>query len=73
MIRGSGTGSNRGYREVGSACLAERRAIETIAHGAATTPFIGFGERLRFEVFDGAGQSVFGAINQRFVATAGSA
>lgn len=67
FVLGSGTVSNRGYREVGSACLAERRAIETIDHGAATTPFMSYGERLRFEVFDAAGKSVFGAIEHRLV------
>lgn len=63
----SGTFSNREYARVGSACLAERRAIETIATGAAATPFLRFGERLRFEVLDGQGRSVFGAIDHRMV------
>jgi fumarylacetoacetate (FAA) hydrolase len=67
FVLGSGTVSNKGYREVGSACLAERRAVETIDHGEARTPFIQFGERLRFEVMDESGQSVFGAIDNRFV------
>ena len=67
LILGSGTVSNRGHREVGSACLAERRAVETIDTGAAQTPFMAFGERLRFEVLDAAGTSVFGAIDQCFV------
>lgn len=71
-VLGSGTFSNRNYREVGSACLAERRAIEVIAHGEARTPFLKFGERLRFEMLDGDGRSVFGAIDHRMV-KAGSA
>lgn len=71
-VLGSGTFSNRNYREVGSACLAERRAIEVIAHGEARTPFLKFGERLRFEMLDGEGRSVFGAIDHRMV-KAGSA
>ncbi|MES2264875.1 MAG: fumarylacetoacetate hydrolase family protein [Pseudomonadota bacterium] len=66
-ILGSGTVSSRNYKEVGSACLAERRAIETIENGEAVTPFLRFGERLRFEVCDAQGQSVFGAIDHRMV------
>jgi len=54
--------------EVGSACLAERRALETIAHGEARTAFLRYGDRLRFEVKGSDGQSVFGAIEHRFVA-----
>jgi fumarylacetoacetate (FAA) hydrolase len=67
-IVGSGTVSNRNYREVGSACLAERRAIETIDHGEPRTAFLRYGDRLRFEVKGSDGQSVFGAIEHRFVA-----
>jgi len=67
-IVGSGTVSNKNYREVGSACLAERRAIETIAHGEPRTPFLRYGDRLRFDVHGHDGRSVFGAIEHRFVA-----
>lgn len=66
-ILGSGTVSNRGYETVGSACLAERRAIETIAHGKASTDFINFGETLQFDVKNADGTSIFGAIEHRFV------
>jgi fumarylacetoacetate (FAA) hydrolase len=66
-ILGSGTVSNKAHREVGSACLAERRAVEKIDTGDSTTPFLKFGETLRFEVLDAAGQSIFGAIEHRFV------
>ncbi len=66
-ILGSGTVSNRGHRSVGSACLAERRAVEKIDSGDSTTPFLKFGERLRFEVLDAQGASIFGAIDHRFV------
>jgi fumarylacetoacetate (FAA) hydrolase len=66
-ILGSGTVSNKAHREVGSACLAERRAVEKIDSGDSTTPFLKFGETLRFEVFGADGQSVFGAIEHRFV------
>ena len=67
FVLGSGTVSNRGHREVGSACLAERRAVETIDSGSASTGFMRFGESLRFEVQDARGASVFGAIDMRFV------
>jgi fumarylacetoacetate (FAA) hydrolase len=67
-IMASGTVSNRNHREVGSACLAERRAVEKIDTGDSSTPFLKSGERLRFEVLDADGQSVFGAIDQRYVA-----
>jgi len=66
-ILGTGTVSNEAHRTVGSACLAERRAVEKIDSGESTTPFLKFGDRLRFEVLDAAGQSVFGAIDHRFV------
>jgi fumarylacetoacetate (FAA) hydrolase len=68
-ILGSGTVSNLAAREVGSACLAEKRALEKIDAGESTTPFLKYGDRLRFEVLDAAGQSVFGAVDHRFVPT----
>ncbi len=62
-IVGSGTVSNKNHA-VGSACLAERRTLETLEQGAAKTPFMKFGDRIRIEMFDSTGQSVFGAIDQ---------
>jgi fumarylacetoacetate (FAA) hydrolase len=62
-ILGSGTVSNRD-RTSGSACLAERRTLEQIEHGAPRTPFLRFGDRVRIEMLDRAGKSVFGAIEQ---------
>lgn len=67
---GSGTVSNA-ERSVGSACIAERRAIEMIEHGAARTGFMRFGDRVHMEVLDSDGQSLFGAINQRVVKAQG--
>jgi len=67
MVLGTGTFSNSNYQEVGSACLAERRAIEVIEHGEAKTPFLRFGDRLRFEMFDARGQSIFGAVDHQMV------
>jgi fumarylacetoacetate (FAA) hydrolase len=64
---GSGTVSNASYREVGSACIAERRSIENIEEGGAKTPFMKFGDTIRMEMFDAAGKSIFGAIDQTVV------
>jgi fumarylacetoacetate (FAA) hydrolase len=65
-IVGSGTVSNQD-RSTGSSCIAEVRTIETIAHGQATTGFLGFGDRVRIEMLDAAGRSNFGAIDQQVV------
>jgi fumarylacetoacetate (FAA) hydrolase len=65
-IVGSGTVSNRD-RSLGSSCLAERRMLETIEQGRPVTPFLSFGDRVRIEMFDAGGQSIFGAIDQRVV------
>lgn len=62
-IIGSGTVSNSD-RSVGSACIAERRMLEQIAGGAAVTPFLTFGDRVRIEMLDDDGRSIFGAIEQ---------
>jgi fumarylacetoacetate (FAA) hydrolase len=69
-ILGSGTISNNEYRTVGSACIAERRGIETVDQGKATTAYMKFGDTVRIEMFDAAGASVFGAIQQRMVQAA---
>lgn len=71
-IIGSGTISNHDYATVGSACITERRAIEMAEGGAAVTSYMRFGDRVRIEVLDGDGRTIFGAIDQRMVA-AGSA
>ena len=63
-IVGSGTISNY-ERSRGSACIAERRTLEQIEHGAPRTPYLAQGERVRIEMFDAAGASIFGAIDQR--------
>jgi len=73
-VIGSGTISNVD-RSVGSACLAEQRMLETVATGKAVTPFLRFGDRVRIEMLDAAGQSIFGAIDQevaRYVPPAGA-
>ena len=71
-IIGSGTVSNED-EAVGGSCLQEARVIETIRDGRATTPFMSFGDTVRIEMLDGAGQSIFGAIEQTVVKYGGRA
>lgn len=66
-IIGSGTISNDEYRTVGSACIAERRGIETVDQGKAATPYMKFGDTVRIEMLDGQEHTIFGAIEQRMV------
>ncbi len=63
-IVGSGTIANRDESR-GASCLAERRTLETIAGGKPVTPFLKFGDRVRIEMLDRDGRSIFGAIEQR--------
>ena len=77
-IIGSGTVSNRGADGgpgqaiedggVGYSCLAELRTVETITSGAPKTSFLKAGDRVRIEMFDDAGMSLLGAIEQEIVA-----
>jgi len=66
-IIGSGTVSNDDYLTVGSSCIAERRAIEMLENGAATTPYLRFGARVRISAIDQSGRLPLGAIDQRIV------
>ena len=65
-VVGSGTISNRD-RGVGWSCISEARMIETIEEGAPKTPFLRFGDRVRIEMLDANGASIFGAIDQEVV------
>ena len=65
-IIGSGTVSNYD-RSRGSACLAERRALEQIEHGKALTTFLMYDDSVRIEMFGRDGVSIFGAIDQKVV------
>jgi fumarylacetoacetate (FAA) hydrolase len=62
-IVGSGTVANQDESK-GSSCLAETRVLEVIKTGKAVTPFMKFGDRVRIEMQDGKGESLFGAIEQ---------
>jgi fumarylacetoacetate (FAA) hydrolase len=75
-IIGSGTISNKqdggpgrpvGEGGLGYACIAEQRSVETIRSGTPVTPFLKFGDRIRIEMLDSAGASLFGAIEQTVV------
>lgn len=68
-ILGSGTVSNEDAAK-GCGCLAEVRTRETLDTGKPVTPFLHFGDRVRIEV-TANGRSVFGAIDQKVVPTAG--
>ncbi len=49
---------------VGYSCIAEMRTIETIQNGKPSTSFMQFGDRIRIEMRDSDGQSIFGTIDQ---------
>ncbi|WP_375196965.1 fumarylacetoacetate hydrolase family protein [Sphingobium sp.] len=66
-IVGSGTVSNTNYDMVGSTCISERRAIEMIATGEASTGFLRFGDRVR--MIAQSDTVLFGAIDQQVCAS----
>ena len=80
-IVGSGTVSNRDEAGgpgkpveeggAGYSCIAEIRMVETITKGRPMTPFLHFGDRVRIEMRDSAGLSIFGAIEQEVERYAG--
>ncbi len=72
-IIGSGTISNKlddgpgkpiADGGVGYSCIAEIRTIETINDGKPSTSFMQFGDRIRIEMNDANGASIFGTIDQ---------
>jgi len=65
--QGMGHGSSIGDGGVGYSCIAELRTIETIRDGKPSTPFMGYGHRVRIEMLDRTGRSIFGAIEQEVV------
>lgn len=76
-VLGAGTVSNRDASGgpgkpiseggLGYSCLAEQRTVETILHGKPSTPFLKFGDKVRIEMNDKDGRSIFGAIEQEVV------
>ena len=65
-IVGSGTVSNYD-RSRGSSCLAEKRTLEQLEHGAPRTPFLKFGDRVAIEMLDAEGRSIFGALDNQVI------
>ncbi|WP_295380220.1 fumarylacetoacetate hydrolase family protein [uncultured Stenotrophomonas sp.] len=63
-IVGSGTIANEDTSK-GASCFAEQRVVETLRDGKPSTPFMSFGDVVRIEMLDAAGNSIFGAIEQR--------
>ena len=76
-ILGAGTVSNRDADGgpgkpieeggLGYSCIAEQRTVETLRLGKPVTPFLKFGDRVRIDMQDGQGGSIFGAIEQDVV------
>ena len=72
-VIGSGTVSNKqgglqgssiANGGVGYCCIAEVRMYETIESGEPQTGYMKFGDRVRIDMTDRAGTSIFGAIDQ---------
>jgi fumarylacetoacetate (FAA) hydrolase len=61
---GDGPGRPAASGGVGYSCIAEQRTVETILAGKPSTPFLRFGDRVRIEMLDERGRSIFGAIEQ---------
>jgi fumarylacetoacetate (FAA) hydrolase len=78
-IIGSGTVSNRSADGgpglpiadggLGYSCIAEQRVVETLRGGAPRTPFLKPGDKVRIEMCDAHGRSIFGAIEQQVVSS----
>ena len=75
-IIGSGTVSNKQGTDfgtsiseggVGYSCIAEVRMIETIRDGKPQTSFMKFDDRIKIEMHDENGMTIFGAIDQQVV------
>jgi len=65
-IIGSGTVSNNDESR-GCSCLVEKRVLEVIKEGQAKTPFMKAGDRIKIDMKDVLGHSIFGAIEQRVI------
>lgn len=65
-IIGSGTVANAD-ENCGSSCIAERRMREKLKNGEVKTPYMKHGDRIKIEMLDKEGKSIFGAIDQEVV------
>jgi fumarylacetoacetate (FAA) hydrolase len=79
-VIGSGTVSNKqgglqgssiANGGVGYCCIAEVRMYETIETGQPQTPYLQYGDKVRIEMLDAQGASIFGAIEQTVQAYSG--
>jgi fumarylacetoacetate (FAA) hydrolase len=61
-----GTVANRDMGR-GNSCLMEKRAVEILDHGQASTPYLKFGDRFHIECLDDEGTSLFGAMSHMVV------
>jgi fumarylacetoacetate (FAA) hydrolase len=68
-IIGSGTVSNDNYREIGSSCIAERRAIELLDRGHPETQYMRFGDSVCMGAVAADNTMPFGCIDQRVVSS----
>lgn len=62
-IVGSGTIANQDESK-GASCLAEKRMLEIIRDGKPTTEFMKFGDRVKIDMLDSDGNTIFGSIEQ---------
>jgi len=69
-IIGSGTVSNPNYRQIGSSCIAERRAIELLDTGQPVTEYMRFGDSVSMRATAADGTAPFGIIHQCVAASA---
>lgn len=65
-IIGSGTVSNKDA-SFGVSCVSEIRMLETIHYGSPKTDWLSFGDKIKIEMLDSDGNSLFGAIEQEIV------
>ncbi len=61
-------GSSLANGGVGYCCIVELRTYETLEQGQPVTGYLKTGDRVRIEMLDAQGQSVFGAIDHKVVA-----
>ena len=66
-IIGSGTIANQDTGK-GASCLAEQRTVEKLRDGQPSTPFLKFGDRVRIEITNADGATIFGSIEQQVTA-----
>lgn len=62
-IIGSGTIANQDESK-GASCLAEKRMLEIIKNGKPTTEFMKFGDKVKIDMLDSNGNTIFGSIEQ---------